>query len=445
MGPRAGRNPQGSDRSHARWTPGTSRAGLAFAVAVALTACDFDVINPGPTPDDRLDNEAAHQAVTNGAARQFFDALNEVSYTTSAVTRETFPAGSTSSFGISIDQQSGRLTYDDEHVSWTNLHEARAIAEDGVERFERVLGERGASIDGYGPAAEAALWAGYANRLLGANWCEAALNGGPIVTSTEVLERAEQWFTRAIALATGGDLADIRTAAMAGRASVRVQLGDWSGAVSDAGAVSTDFEFNAEYHDAQQSQYNRIFFAGADEPYRAVTVWNTVYEDYYTETDDPRTRWEDTGMEGDASVGLVGGRVPFFRQLKHAERGADIRLSSGHEMRLIEAEALLRSGDWQGAIEIVNSRRTALGVDPWSPANETEAWTALKRERGIELWLEGRRMADLRRWRDEGTPGELDPLERAGHADSFLSAEQSVCYQIPKDERESNPNIPLLP
>jgi hypothetical protein len=418
---------------------------MGLGLTLALGACDFDVTNPGPTPDRFLDADEAHQAIANGAARQLFDALNEVSYTTSAVTREMFPAGSTSSFGISINQQSGVLTYDDEHVSWTNLHEARAIAEQGVERFERVLGEAGASLDGYGPAAEAALWAGYANRLLGANWCEAALDGGPIVTSTEVLQRSEDWFTRTMDIATGSGLADVRTAAQAGRASVRVQLGDWSGAVSDAAAVDTEFEFHAEYHDAQQSQYNRMFFAGADEPYRAVTVWNTPYEDYFTETGDPRTPWVDTGLVGDASVGLVGDRVPFFRQMKHAERGSDIRLSSGYEMRLIEAENLLRNGDWQEAMAIVNERRTALGIDAFTPASEAEAWTLFKRERGAELWLEGRRMADLRRWRAEGTPGDLDPHEQAGHADSYLSANQSLCYQIPKDERESNPNIPLEP
>lgn len=417
-------------------------SGLALALTVA--ACDTDVTNPGPTPDEVLDRPAAHQAIANGAARQLFDALNEVAYTTSAVTRELFPAGSTSSFGISINQQSGRLTYDDEHVSWTNLHEARAIAEQGIERFERVRAEEG--IVGYRPAAEAALWAGYANRLLGENWCEAAIDGGPIISHTEVLQRAEAWFTRTIELATGSsELDEVRTAATAGRASVRVDLGDWAGAVADAAQVPTSFVFWALYHDLEQSQFNRTYFAGADEPYRAVTVWNTVYEDYYLETGDPRAPWEDTGQEGDASVGLVGGTVPFYRQLKYAERGADIRLSSGYEMRLIEAESLLREGQWQEAMAIVNERRLDLGLDPWTPSNLEQAWTAFKRERGIELWLEGRRMADLRRWEAEGTPGELDPLEQAGHPDSYLAADQSLCYQIPKDEREANPNIPNQP
>ncbi len=129
---------------------------LAFAVAIA--GCDFEVSNPGPTPDEFLDNQEAHQAVANGAALLLFDALNEVAYTTSAVTREMFPSGSTSSFGISANQQVGLLLYDDEHAdSWTPHQQARYVAESGFERFSTALGGQ---TSGYRPSAEAALWAG---------------------------------------------------------------------------------------------------------------------------------------------------------------------------------------------------------------------------------------------------------------------------------------------
>jgi hypothetical protein len=98
-----------------------------------------------------------------------------------------------------------------------------------------------------------------------------------------------------------------------------------------------------------------------------------------------------------------------------------------------------------GAMALVNARRTALGLAPWAPANTAEAWANLKRERGIELWLEGRRLGDLYRWKATNTPGALDALETAGAAASYLSASQSLCYPIPKSEREANPNIPVTP
>jgi hypothetical protein len=272
------------------------------------------------------------------------------------------------------------------------------------------------------------------------------VDGGPIVPRVEILKRAEMWFTTAIdAAGATPALSSQKTAAIAGRASVRVQLGDWPGAISDAAQVATTFVFYARYEDAQQDQFNRIYFAGADQPYRAVTAWNTPYQAYYTATQDPRVPWKDTGLQGDASVGVVGTKVAFYRQAKFPDRGSDIRLSSGYEMRLIEAERKLMDGDMPGAMTLVNAHRIALGLSPWAPANITEAWANFKRERGIELWLEGRRLGDLYRWRANNTPGALDPLETAGMAVSYLDANQSGCYPIPKGEREANANIPVTP
>lgn len=430
----------------ARATKRHATRAAVVGLALALAACDFEVTNPGPTDDTFLDRPEAHQAVANGAARQLFAALANVAYTTSAVTRELFPAGSTSSFGISARQQHGRIEWDDEHVNtpWVQAQQARYIGESGFDRMAETNPEGTA---GYPPAAEAALWAGYSSRLIGENWCESVIDSGPIISRAEMLSRAEEWFTRAITAAgSNAALAEQRTAAIAARAAVRMHLGDWAGAVADAAEVPTDFVFWARYEAAEQSQYNRTYFAGANQPYRAVTTWNTVYEDYYTDTGDPRTPWFDTEMTGDAAIQMVGNsRVPFYRQEKYDERGSDIRLSSGYEMRLIEAEQMLRNGDVAGAFAIVNARRTALGLDPLDPAGVAEGWTMFKRERGVELWLEGRRMGDLYRWAADGTPGALHPMEIAGNPASYLDEDQTLCYPISKSERESNPNLSNSP
>jgi len=422
--------------------PRLKRLGVASVLVATVTACNFDVTNPGPTDDKFLDKPEAHQAVANGAARYVFDALNEVSYTTSAVTREMFPAGSTSSFGISQNQQVGRLFYDDEHIGdgWTSAQRARYIGESG---FDRMAETNPAGTAGYKPAVEAALYAAYANRLIGENWCEAAVDGGAIIPRVDMLKRAETWFTTAIDNAGAtASLATQKTAAYAGRASVRVQLEDWTGALADATQVPTSFVFNARYEETQQNQYNRIYFAGAAQPYKAVTAWGTLYEEYYNTTQDPRVPWVDTKGLGDAAVLMVGNhRVPFFQQKKFDQRGSDIRLSSGYEMRLIEAEKKLKDNDFAGAMTILNARRTALNLAPLAPADLTEAWTMFKRERGTELWLEGRRLGDLFRWKATNTPGALHALEQPGNPLSYLAADQSLCYPISKFEREANPNI----
>lgn len=430
-------------RVEQRARPGAGRgsAGVLFALLLAVGACDFSVTNPGPVQDKFLEERAAHMAVVNGAARALQDGLNNVAYTTAAVSRELFPAGSTSSFGITPRQQQGVLAFDDEHTGWLSHQRARSIAETGYARFQEAITPD--PIESYEPAARIALWAGYANRLLAENWCFVTIDGGPALPSKEVAKRAEQWFTTALQSAEALKKTDLVNAALAGRASVRVALGDWSGAVADASRVPTTFVFNMNYYDLDVDQTNRLFWAGAGTPYRAHTVWRTVYEGYYKATKDPRVAWIDTGLQGDAAV-MDLGRVPFYRQDKHGKRTSPIRLSSGREMRLIEAEALLRGGNWAGAMALINDLRKATGVAEVSAADLTEAWARLKRERGIELWLEGRRMHDLRRWKGENTPGALDPLELPGET-SRLSDKQTLCYDIPKAERETNKNVPRTP
>jgi hypothetical protein len=109
-------------------------------------------------------------------------------------------------------------------------------------------------------------------------------------------------------------------------------------------------------------------------------------------------------------------------------------------MRLIEAEAKLRSSDIAGAFTLINSVRTNAGASALTvPTAIDEAWRLLKRERGIELWLEARRLGDLRRWKADNTPGALDPLEVVGTAAHLTS--QNLCFPISRSERETNPNL----
>lgn len=424
-----------------------SRAAGSVVALLGLVACDFEVTNPGPTADAILDRPEAHAAIANGAARLFADAHNYVAYTSGAVTREIFPAGSTSAFGVSNLQQQGRLEYDDEHIlpPWQSAQRARYVAESGFARMEETAPNGTTS---YVPAANAALWAGFSNRLLGESFCEAVFDGGSIEPRASFFTKAEQWFTTAISIGTAANQSTLVTAAYGARAAVRMHKGDWAGAVSDAARVPNTFRFLSERDNSEIGQYNRVYWASASTPYRAHTVWNTQWETYFADTKDPRVGWGQsaTQKQGDAAVGILGGaRATWYYQTKYTTTAAGIALTTGWEMRLIEAEALLRDGNVQGALDKMNQRRTALSLPALTAANATEAWTLLKRERGAELWLEGRRLGDLYRWKAGNTPGELHPREQAGNAASYLSASQSLCYPIPKGERETNPNIPVNP
>jgi hypothetical protein len=424
-------------------TPRGARPLTALALSLAgaaLTACNFDVSNPGPVQDAFLSDTAALTAEVNGMGLSLGNALNYVILQGGVAARELFPTGQTGQFGIEPQNIGGRLIDTEQGDPWSNTQQARWLAEHGLVRMREVLGEGGFASSPH--VAQAQLWAGYSNRTLGENMCEAVIDGSAPTPSTDYLTRAELHFTSAIATATAAKLPALVTPATAGRAAVRAHLGNWSGAAADAAAVPTAFVYALPYYDiGDEYQYNRTYWSSTSASfYKAHTVWNTPYEQYFTTTQDPRVRWERTSLKGNGAVAGLGA-VPWYPQAKYATRTSGVRLSSGREMRLIEAEAALRAGRTAEAMATINALRSAVGVAAWpAPASAEAAWTYLKRERGVELWLEGRRLGDLRRWKAASTPGELSPLETPS-PQSYLTA-QDLCFPISRAERETNPNIP---
>jgi hypothetical protein len=427
--------------------PAEPRASLGmvrYALVAVLTlgavfGCSFDVSNPGPVQAQFLDDPAARAAIVNGAGRDLSDAFNWVSYTSAAASREIFPAGSTGSYGITVQEQLGKLIPEESNDFWDRTQRARFEAESGVDRFKTTL-----SATEYAKSAQVGqilLWAAYANRMFGENMCEVTFNAGPRQPYTVALTRAESLFTEANQVATAAADTKTATAAIAGRAAVRAYLGKWASAATDAATIADAFAFQLPYYTTDLEQYNRIYWASANSPYRAHTVYNTFYDQYYTDTKDPRTPWVSSATVpvGDGAVFTLG-KVPWHQQTKLNKQAAPVNLSSGWEMRLIQAEERLVANDLAGAMPLINKHRVALGLTAWTATTVADGWTALKRERGIELWLEARRLGDLRRWSVGNTPGTLSPYETPGTT-SFLDPARNLCFPIGKNELQTNPNL----
>jgi hypothetical protein len=337
------------------WRGGGS---LLAAAVLAVSACDTEILNPGPVEDQFLDSLLAHEGVVRGAQRDLSDALDQIAYWGAALTYEINPAGSTGSFGIPTEVQDGRFDTDFE-ADWERAQRARWTAEDGLRRF----GEALAAIEGappagdYAPIAEAALTAGYANRLLGENFCEVTFDGGAVEAHTAAFSRAEGFFTQAITVGGAAGEDDIVMAGYAARASVRAYLAtyglaNWADAAADAAMVTdNDFTWEAVYTTQDDDQKNFISWAVGGEPYRAHTQWATFYEEYFTNTGDARVEWavgdcpdcpDPLNPVGDAAVTKFGGNVLWYPQQKY-DWGDNINLSSGWEARLIEARPRQRS------------------------------------------------------------------------------------------------------
>ena len=459
------------------------RTRAAAVVALLLAGCDTSVTNPGLTPDEQLDKPAAWPAVVVGARRALSDAIgssagpvSQLLYWGAAVTFEINPAGSTGSYGIPTDVQAGLPTDATMNGDWTQSNVARYAAEAAVARFRRVMPD---TLFPKSPfVAQAYLYAGFANRLLGENFCQSVipvevpnpshyvLAPGNLGSHTLYFLRADTAFTNALAVFTATGKTDTQTvnfirAAHAGRAAVRADLASyglapWADATADAALVPDTAKFLAPYSAASPDQYNYLYWARANQSFRAHTEWGTFYEDYYRRTRDPRVRWDTTTKSdtlGDAAVAKFGGRVPFWPEAKYATTSAPVRLSSGWEMRLIEAEAALVGGDVTTAVTKMNLRRTNLGLPLYDPAITLDsAWTLLKLERAIEFWLEARRIGDLRRWIANNTPGAyVDGTYRASHPGTLSPTPietmtspvaRALCFPVGRNERETNPNVP---
>ena len=402
---------------------------VGAVLALAATGCDLEVTNPGPVQDEFLNDERAFPSVLQGVRRASALAYTRLAYDSGMMSFEGTPGGL-----FDAEFVNGKLTSDNVDDHWDRSQQARWMAEDGVRRLKEALGGDFSSNEIGG---NLLVLAGYANRTLGHSMCIAVFDGGPEQPYTDFLTRAEEHFTEAIAVGNAAGASDIALAAQAGRADVRMWLGDWGGARSDASGIPENFVFQLHHYDLDDfPDPNEVYFRSASEPWREYTIWGTFAEGYYPETGDPRMGWRENP---DAPITMVY-NLPFYAQLKFTDKTSPHTLASGREMILIQAEDILvnNSGNFQQAMDLVNQVRTSVVSahtgEPLAPAtasSATEAWTALKQERRIELWFDNRRFADLRRWDNEGRPGST-PMEDM--------SSRSRCFPVGSTEVDTNSN-----
>lgn len=427
-----------------------SLIGMIAMIAVMASGCD--ITNPGPIQDEFLNDPTTHSGLVKGAERSLLIGSARIFFASATVTREIFPGGDVNSHSPAL--QYGSLNSDEMDSYWNPVQKGRFIAEDAIKRFANPDVTVDPTLE-----AQAHIWAGYANKLLGENFCQVVFDGGPAESPSNALTRAEQNFTTALGAAQSTDQ---KSAAYAGRAQVRVELGDWAGALSDAANVPIDFEIGIKGDPAYTQTRNFIAFANLNENYRQYTYHFTYFYDalghgfgtgYYTNTGDPRVRWALDPNTPVANASLPGfGNVPWSFD-PDFPLDAPMVLATGTEMRLYEAEHMLISNpasyaDAMAKLNTVRAHFTSdnddLPLGALSAASAEEAGTHLKNERLIDLHLEGRRLLDIRRWAGrDNTPG-THFWPDWGQLTSVFDAEaMSTCFPIPDSEREINENLSI--
>jgi hypothetical protein len=280
------------------------KAACLLSIILLCTSCDLGVENPGPIPDDALNNPNAMEPLVVGMASDFSESFVDIAYFMGIASRDIYHSGV---FEAEQFMQEGSIL--PRHVSnsdqgdlWAAMHNARSSAERGVERMQEVLG---GDFESNPLAIRAYTWAGYSNRLLGEHVCQAVIDGGSAQPFEVHFERAEKAFTNAIQLANQQNASDLLNRAYSGRAQVRLALQDWEGASSDAGNVSDDYVFEAVYSLNSTREENWLSNQSN------IRSYFSVYGTFAAEkASDPRIDWEDMNEAG------VDGETPFYLQKK---------------------------------------------------------------------------------------------------------------------------------
>ena len=138
----------------------------------------------------------------------------------------------------------------------------------------------------------------------------------------------------------------------------------------------------------------------------------------------------------DVEWGLYGQSLylPFKQMLRASDvdpdhYGNNVRLNNNIVMRyaevlLLYAEACLETGDAAGAKTAINAIQTRAGA----PVSATVDMNVLKKEKSYELWLEGSRMLDIKRW------GDTDRIKQAGQ---FAPRLYDKLFRAPKATDEA--------
>lgn len=395
---------------------------LASTLAVAgcdtdelLEVTDPDTVNPGTLEDPELIDIVVAGAIgefTTGYTGTGGDAFLSVS---ALMSDELYSSGTfTTRTATDRREQFTAQNGNTSDGGYINLQQARRALKDAAVQVAG-LPDLGSGSDEY---AWLKALEGYTYVALAEGWCSGipisnvnAETGefeyGSGSSTAELLNAAIVRFDEAIA--SGGTYADL---GRVGKARAQVQLGLYGPAATTVGSVADDYVYHVL--NSENTSNNSIWGLQANGRYAISDDEGSGGDNpLFRSVADPRIQWVE-----DPAGGFDEG-IPMFISLKYTGRPSPFVLASGVEARLIEAEAELDAGDFQGMVDILNALRAdvltlmpvlqpdyeeGVGENPATtlaalatPGTEPEAIDVLFEERARWLFLDGHRLGDLRR------------------------------------------------
>ncbi len=446
-------------------------AGLLLVGALVLAGCDvFDVKNPGVVQEEDVTSPEGVRPLVVGMSADLSIALDELVITGGQVSDEMEASGT---FEPSRDARAGIIDAEQVNTEWERIQQARFLAEDGLRRLRKVLGEDFGSQEQLG--ARALFFAGITNRILAENFSRVVFDGGAAQPRDSAFTRAIPYFEEAIQVAESIGNGRLETAARGGLAQIYMNLGQWDRATQYSSEVPTDFVYNAIYSQNSAREENEVWDQTHD--LNEISAFGTLAHEAPNDDllsppfqQDPRAPFTfcffTESAEGNCPDNGADGSTPHVRQEKYPDPGSGIPLVKGTDMRLIEAEAALVQGspDLATFTNKINAVRSQFDeLDPISQPSEVgsldypsdpngarddDAWSILDRERHLTLWLEARRLNDLARWNHPFLNGngvvygrltnfdDIFDIQIASRRAALLPVAESECNNNPKVECE---------
>lgn len=408
---------------------------LLTLATIATGACNslLSVDNPGRVPDTQLDDPALAPILEAASIGTFECGAVSYAATAGMLSGEYWSAnGFVNNHPwewrgiVQIKGEPGSCNYTRTSTFmgfYTPLQQARFQLEDTYNRVEKFTD---AQVPTWAKIlAEMRAYAGYTYLLLAEGMCQMTVDRGPAMTRAQTLAVAEQRFTDAIAKATALNDKSLLNMSLVGRARTRLDLGNLTGAATDASAVTDPtFVRVAEFSETTQSRENRIYdltirgeFLSVAPAYQGLTVNGVA---------DPRVKVTNTGRIAADNV------TPLWLQQKFTGSGAvSLPIASYAEAQLIYAEAT----KGQAGLDAINRVRALSNIGPLVMADPNDAAafeTAVLEERRRQLFSEGQRYGDMLR---NGLPFQQG-TNRKGQTYSNLT-----CVPLPDVETLNNPNL----
>lgn len=432
----------------------TQLRSIAFAIALpfAAAACNdiLDVDVPGRVQEEALGDPALAPTLVASVISDFECAWNNYVAAAALIGDEFIQASGNlnqRNWGsrriVADDANMGQGTCRSQYGIYTTLHTARFQADDVFERLEQFTDQQVPNRTSL--MATVKTYGAYALLALGEGFCQMAIDGGPLMTPREVLQLAETRFTEAIALATAANNQDILNMARAGRARVRLDLGNFAGAIADANLIPTTYVKNATRDESDVRRYNALCEFVTCATNRHATVAPNYRQLTWGGVPDPRVQVTTRNQ-----LAFDNAQIHFFPTNKHTARNTPVAIASFKEARLIVAEAAARTNDLATARQLINAMHTAAGIpayDPGGTATQNEVIAQVIEERRREMFAEGgHRLNDHLRF--AGTPfaipfkGEPGSIHPTGADATGLPYGSTKCFPLPTVEVVGNPNIP---